>query len=234
MHGLTNPKFWQMVWYSLVSIYLSVPIYLSFNLSICLFVSVYLPSVFARREQLWHATVWMEPLTSVLAFRRQCICPAFVACLVCKKPQAKFTHRVNHIEHERKKWHWLQCTTRNCHLSQCIFIWSTLVTGHEHVSLWLLCHHCRRKDCSPTLTILFICLLIYLSPSLHVCLSICPSNLPTTHSSIRPCACFTNQHVWASCLSCFSLFSLVTLCVYLYTCLFAFSFLSVLKETWIA
>jgi hypothetical protein len=172
-----------------LSVCLSVPIYLSFYLSICLFVSVYLPSVFAKREQLWHATVWVVSLASALAFRRQCIGPAFVACLVYSKPKVKFTHRMNHKEHKRKKWHWRQCTTHNCDLSQCILIWSTLFTGHEHVMLWFLCHHCQCKGCSRTPSILFICLPIYLSPSLHACLSICPSNLPTTHPSIRTCAC---------------------------------------------
>ena len=176
-----------------------------------------------------------QSVTSVLAFRRQCIGPAFVACLVYNKPKVKFTHRVNHKEHKRKKWHWLQCTTHNCYLPQCIFIWSTFVTGHEHVTLWLLCHHGQRKECSRTLSSLFICLSVYLSPSLHASLSTCPSKLPTTHPSIRPRAGFTSQHVCASCVpGLFFILSLVTLCVYLYICLFVSSFLSVLIGTGIA
>ena len=134
--------------------------------------------------------MWVESLTSVLAFRRQCIGPAFVACSVYCKPKVTFTHRVNHNEHKRKKWHWHQCTTHNCDLPQCIYIWSTLVTGHEHVTLWLLCHHCQCKGCSRTRSILVICLPVYLSPFLHACLSICLSSLQTTHPSIRSCACF--------------------------------------------
>jgi len=71
-----------------------------------------------------------------------------------------------------------QHTTAIC--PKCIFIWSTLGTGHEHVTLWLLCHHCQRKVFS--YTVLFICLPIYLFPCVPFCLSV----HPISQQPIRP------------------------------------------------
>jgi hypothetical protein len=95
-------------------------------------------------------------------------------------------HRVNHIEHKRKRWHWLSCTRHNCALSLCIFIWNTSVTCHKHITVWLLRHPCQGKDCSrelATVSIHSVYLSIFLSPCVPVCLfvrsisqqSICPS-----------------------------------------------------------
>ena len=129
---------------------------------------------------------------------------------------------MNHKEHKRKKM-----ALMPMHNTQLRFIPMYLCYCNALASVPPL----PRVNSFRTMSILFICLPIYLSPCMSVYLSIQSPNNP----SVRPTMCLLYQPTCLGFLPArlpglFFVFSLVTQCVYLYICLFVSSFLSVLKE----